>query len=91
VSEESWFNFEDTHMTDAKRISKLIALVCVAFIWVYLVEISRNNNGHPIEIKKYGRRAYSLFKFGLRFVAYALLNPLSIKDRMSSIQILSCT
>ena len=87
----SGFNFEDTHLTDTERISKLIALVCVAFIWVYLVGISRNNNGHPIEIKKHGRRAYSLFKFGLMFIAHALLNPLSINDRMSSIKILSCT
>jgi len=87
----SGFNFEDTHLTDTERISKLIALVCVALIWVYLVGISRNNNGHPIEIKKHGRRAYSLFKFGLMFIAHALLNPLSINDRMSFIKILSCT
>ncbi len=77
------FNFEDTHLTNPERIAKLIALVCVAFIWVYLVGISRNNNGHPIEIKKHGRRAYSLFKFSLMFIAHAFLNPLSIKDRMS--------
>jgi len=85
------FNFEDTHLTDPQRIAKLIALVCVAFIWVYLVGISRNNNGHPIQIKNHGRKAYSLFKYGLMFIAHALLNPLSIKDRMSSLQILSCT
>jgi len=85
------FNFEDTHLTDPQWIAKLIALVCVAFIWVYLVEISRNNNGHSIEIKNHGRIAYSLFKYGLMFIAHALLNPLSINDRMNSIQILSCT
>ena len=85
------FNFEDTHLTDPQRIAKLIALVCVAFIWVYLVGISRNNSGHPIKIKNHGRRAYSIFKFGLMFIAHALLNPLSVKDRVSSIQILSCT
>lgn len=85
------FNFEDTHLTDPQRIAKMIALVCIAFIWAYLVGISRNKNGHPIKIKNHGRRAYSIFKFGLMFIAHALLNPLSIKDRMSSIQILSCT
>jgi len=47
----SGFNFEDTHLTDPDRISKLLALVCIAFIWVYLVGIERNNNGHPIKIK----------------------------------------
>ena len=85
------FNFEDTHLTDPDRISKLLALVCVAFIWVYLVGIDKNNNGHPIEIKKHGRKAFSLFKFGLIFLAYSLLNPLSINDLANCIKILSCT
>jgi len=87
----SGFNFEDTHLTDPERLSKMLALICVAFIWVYLVGIARNNNGNPIQIKKHGRKAVSLFKHGLIFLAYALLNPLSIKDLMSCIQILSCT
>ncbi|MBC8458780.1 MAG: hypothetical protein H8D67_12375 [Deltaproteobacteria bacterium] len=83
-------NFEDTHLTDPERITKLIALVCVAFICVYLVVISRNR-ANPVKIKKHGRLSNSLFKVGLMFVAHALLNPLSIKDLMSCIQILSCT
>jgi hypothetical protein len=85
------FNFEDTHLTDPKRIAKLIALVCVAFIWVYLVGISRNNNGHPIEVKNHGRKAYSLFKFGLMFIAHALLNPVPNNDLRNCFKILSCT
>ena len=84
------FNFEDTHLTDPQRIAKLIALECVAFIWVYLVGISRNA-AFPIKIKNHGRKTYSLFKYGLMFVANALLNPLSIKDLISCFQILSCT
>jgi len=52
----------------------------------------------PLALTKYKDRwqtetmfkAYSLFKFGLMFIAHALLNPSSIKDRMSSIQIFSC-
>jgi len=86
----SGFNFEDTHLTDPNRIAKLIALVCVAFVWVYLVGIDRNAST-PIKIKKHGRRAYSLFKYGLVFVTYCLLNPLSIKDLMNCLQFLSCT
>ncbi len=84
------FNFEDTHLTDPNRIAKLIALVSVAFIWVYLVGIARNSTCQ-IKVKKHGRRAYSLFKYGLNFIAHALLNPLSIKDLTSCFQILSCT
>ena len=48
-------------------------------------------HGHPIKIKKHGRKAYSLFKFGLIFLAHALLNPLSINDLVNCIKILSCT
>ena len=57
----------------------------------YLVGINKNNNGHPIEIKKHGRKAFSLFKFGLIFLAHTLLNPLSINDLENCIKILSCT
>jgi len=85
------FNFEDTHLKDPDRIARLIALVCVAFTWVYLVGIFRNQNVQSIKIKNHGRRVYSIFKFGLIFVAHSLLNPLPIKDFMSCIQILSCT
>ena len=84
------FNFEDTHLTDPNRLAKLIALVCVAFIWVYLVGISRNAS-KPIKIKNHGRKATSLFKYGLVLVTYCLLNPLSIKDLINCFQFLSCT
>ena len=57
------------------RIAKLIALVSVAFMWVYLIGISRNS-ACPIKIKKHRRKAYCLFKYGLIFIAHALLNPL---------------
>ncbi|MDD4554059.1 MAG: transposase [Bacteroidales bacterium] len=85
------FNFEDTHLKDPNRIARLIALVCVSFTWVDRVRIFRNRNVQQIKIKKHGRRAYSIFKFGLIFIAHSLLNPLPIKDFKSCIQILSCT
>ena len=76
------FNFEDTHLIDPESITKLIALACVAFIWVSLVGISRSRIT-PIKIKKHGCLTNSLFKVGLIFVAHALLNLLSIKDLKS--------
>ena len=33
----SGFNIEDTHVTELKRIEKLVALVIVAFSWAYVV------------------------------------------------------
>jgi hypothetical protein len=40
----SGFNLEDTHLTDLERISKLIALIAVAFVWVYRADTSKQLN-----------------------------------------------
>lgn len=34
-------------------------------------EFYKNKNGHLVEIKKHGRKTYSLFLFGLIFLAMA--------------------
>jgi hypothetical protein len=54
----SGFNLEDTHLTDLNRISKLLAVVAIAFVWAYLAGIDKHLNIKPIRIKKHGRRAY---------------------------------
>jgi len=69
----SGFNLEDTHLNDIERISKLISILCIAFIWAYLVGIHRDKIIVPIKIKKHRRKAYSFFKYGLIFIAHALL------------------
>ncbi|WP_286438579.1 transposase, partial [Bacteroides acidifaciens] len=33
----SGFNIEDTHMRDMDRIERLVAMVCMALVWAYLV------------------------------------------------------
>ena len=85
----SGFNIEDTLLTDIDRIEKLFALVQVAFVWAYKIGIFLNSL-HPIKIKKHGRRAQSLFKYGLTF----LLNVLFFNyiDKFSECcEFLSCT
>jgi hypothetical protein len=69
----SGFNLEDTHLSDLDRISRLLSLLCIAFIWAYLTGIYRHENIKSIRIKKHGRKAYSFFKYGLTFIAHALL------------------
>ena len=45
------FRFEDTHLTNPERISKLIALLALAFVWAYRVgEI--HSHAQPIPFKK---------------------------------------
>ena len=86
----SGFNFEVTHIKDADRISKLLSLMCIAFIWAYNVGIYKDKKIAPIKIKKHGRRAYSFFKYGLIYIAHALLCSVSHNIKLI-IEILSCT
>jgi len=86
----SGFNFEVTHLTDINRISKLLSIICIAFIWAYNVGIYKDKNIAPIKIKKHGRRAYSFFKYGLIFIAHALLCNV-YQNIEVIIEILSCT
>ena len=67
------FRFEDTHMTDPERISKLIALMAIAFCWAHNTGEWLNDR-EPIEIKKHGRKAISLFRYGLDHLREMLLN-----------------
>lgn len=87
----SGFNLETTHLTDLERISKLLAVVAIAFIWAYLAGIDKHQNIKPIKVKKHGRNTYSLFKYGLIRLASAFNNMQNNRDLESCIKILSCT
>jgi len=85
----SGFNIEDTHLTDLERINKLFALVIIAFAWVYKAGIYLNEL-IPIKIKKHGRKAKSIFKYGLNYIANVLfLNDLDAFK--TCCKFLSCT
>lgn len=86
----SGFNIEDTHLSDLERISKMLNLLCIAFIWAYLTGIYCHRNIKPIKIKKHGRKAFSYLKYGLVFIAHALLSCI-MQDVDVAIKILSCT
>jgi len=72
------FNIENTHLTDLERIEKLFSTVMIAFAWAYVAGVFVNDNIKPIRILNNGKRAKSLFKYGLEFIATALLNPRAI-------------
>jgi hypothetical protein len=70
------FNIEDTHLSDTTRIDKLLVVVSIAFTWAYKAGIYVHEHIKPITIKAHHRKAYSYFKYGLRFIINALLvNP----------------
>jgi hypothetical protein len=85
----SGFNMEDTHLTDIDRINKLLALVIVAFTWVYLAGVFLDSIC-PIKIKTHGRRAKSIFKYGLTYLTSVLFSN-DLDKFKECCQILSCT
>jgi len=58
------FNLEDTHITRLDRLSKLMAILAVAFCWAHKIG-EWKNEVKPIKIKKHGRKAMSLFRYGV--------------------------
>lgn len=66
------FNFEDTHITEPVRIKKLFVLLAIAFCWAHKTGEWRHEQ-KPIKIKKHGRPAVSLFRYGLDFIVTAIV------------------
>jgi len=90
----SGFDLEKTHLTSLKRLKNLVLLVMMTFTWCYKVGIHLNEKEAPIKIKKHGRRAISVFKYGLNFLASLFLNPIKYSKtirKMNIFQFLSCT
>ena len=87
----SGFNLEDTHLRDIERVEKLLAIVMIAFTWAYIIGIYCNKHFIPIRILKHGRMAKSFFKYGLEFIATALMNPNWDKLFYIALKILSGT
>jgi len=86
----SGFNIEATHLTDLTRIEKLFSIIMLAFAWAYVVGVFINENIKPIRALKHGRKAKSLFKYGLEYIAEILLNPMKV-GVLDIFKFLSCT
>jgi hypothetical protein len=72
------FDFEATHLTDPDRISKLFALLTIAFCWCARLGEWLHDQ-QPLPVKKHGRRAKSLFRHGLDRLRKIVLN-LAVKE-----------
>lgn len=86
----SGFDIEKTHLQDIKRIDKLTLLVMIAFVWCYKIGIFIHEKIKKIIIKKHGRRAKSIFKCGLSYIANVMLNSKNQND-IDVFSFLSCT
>lgn len=85
------FCLESTHFTDSERLSKLLALMSLALCWA--IKIGDWLHQHqPIKIKKHGRLAKSIFRYGLDYLR-SIVTDLDLKydEFYHSLQFLSCT
>ena len=67
------FCFESTHLKDYERINKLLSLMAIAFCWAHLVGEWLHAQ-KPIIIKKHGRKAKSIFRYGYDYLRSIVLN-----------------
>lgn len=71
------FDLEATHMTNEDKLSRLMLVVAITFMWAYRCgELMAEIN--PIKIKKHGFKAKSLVRLGLDLIGDAISN-LAIK------------
>ena len=77
-------------MVHINRIEQLFGVVILAYTWAYLVGIAANLKVKAIRILNNGRRAISLIKYGLNFIADTLLNPFR-PTIINVFDFLSCT
>ena len=68
------FDIESLHVRDRGRMSNLLSIIMIAYVWCYLVGIIIHKNIKPIKVMKHGRRAVSLFKYGLNYISQCLMN-----------------
>lgn len=87
------FCLEATHVTDADRLKKLLALAALAFCWAHVTGEWLSTQ-KPLPIKKHGRKAVSIFRHGLDHLRRILCNQLCEAERVALrrvIKLLSCT
>ena len=86
----SGFNMEGTHVRDLGRMANLFSIIMLAYVWCYLIGIYINGNIKPIKVLKHGRRAVSLFRYGLDYVRECLINHTN-RHRINIFKFLSYT
>lgn len=85
------FRFEETHLTDGDRINKLLALLALATVWAFKMGEWLHQH-QPLKLKKHGRLAKSIFRYGLDHLRSIVFDiQLKMDDFLSALTFLSCT
>lgn len=77
-------------MAHIDRIEQLFWVVIIAYTWAYLVGIAANTKVKAIRVLNNRRRAISIVKYGLNFIAYTLFNPCR-PTKTNVLEFLLCT
>jgi len=67
------FCLESTHLQDQERLSKLFALLTLALCWAFRTG-EWLHQLKPLKVKKHGRRAKSIFRYGFDHLRGIVLN-----------------
>jgi len=67
------FNLEETHLSANEKIDSLMAILSLAFVWSHTIGEWLSDK-KPIKTLKHGRKAKSIFLYGLEYLAEVFLN-----------------
>ncbi len=67
------FNLEDTHLKDAERLSRLLALLALAFTWAFVIGLWQASV-KELKLKKHGYPPQSIFRRGLNILRRLVTN-----------------
>lgn len=85
------FCLESTHFQDSERLRKLVALMILALCWAMKTG-EWLHQFNPIKVKKHGRLAKSIFRYGLDYLRSILIDlDLKHDEFLASLTFLSCT
>ena len=83
------FKLEATHFRDSRKLSKLVALLAIAFTWAMRIGLWLHHK-KPLQCKSHGRREKSLFRLGLDFLRHLCMDfALHRADFRQALQLLS--
>ena len=83
------FNLEATHFRDSHKLSKLLALLAIAFTWAMRAGLWLHHQ-KPLQLKSHGRLERSFFRLGLDFLRRLCLDfSLHPTDFRHALQLLS--
>jgi hypothetical protein len=85
------FCLESTHLKEPERLSRMIALLSIGLCWAFLTGEWLAEQ-KPIVVKKHGRKAKSIFRYGFDYLRRVLLNIEQHQTQFQqALQLLSCT